>query len=179
MKRFSAIVLLFLLLLFVGRFLVFTSYIKSQKSDFRKTVLNANSQAIVTLEIPHAQLYKNTKGLEWKEKNRELVIHGKYHDVVRIEKGKCSATIYLLPDTLENELYAKYFETQNSNKGTHHFLKLFLSLQFFSPSPNSTFNRAVEETSAFCYLSQGLQQGMVEDFFIPPRQILLELFSKI
>lgn len=179
MKRFSAILLLFLLLLFVGRFLVFTSYIKSQKSDFRKTVLNANTKAIVTLEIPIAELYKNTKGLEWKEKNRELVIHGKYHDVVRIEKGKRSATIYLLPDTKENELYANYFETQNSNKDTHHFLKLFLSLQFYCPASENSFTIPIEDVSEFSNLSQSLQKGTAADFFIPPRQILLELFSKI
>lgn len=172
MKRSSAILLLFLLLLFVGRFLIFTFYIQSQKWEFRQAVLNSDTKALVCIAMSNEDLYKNTKGIEWKEKNKELVLAGKYHEVVRIERGKSSTTIYLLPDTAENELYAKYFETQNSNKDTYHFLKLFLSLQFYFSAPQNTLFIPAEEISEFAAISPELQKGASRDFFIPPRQIL-------
>lgn len=109
MKALAAYICLFLLLLFSSSHLVFTTYVKSQKKIFRLQSLSQNKEEIKQLKMPMAMLYTDQKGMEWKEKNKELVIAGVYHEVLKIVPGKNIAVLYLIADHAENALFSRYF----------------------------------------------------------------------
>ena len=66
----------FILLLIIGaisfRFLFFISYIKGQKSDFRKQILSENTKDLKLVKFSNDDVFKNKNGFEWKEHNKEL-----------------------------------------------------------------------------------------------------------
>jgi hypothetical protein len=113
------------------RFLFFISYLQIQKSDFRKQLISDRSSEIIQLELHESDLYLDKNDLEWKEKNKELVIHGIYHEVLQIKKVGSKAYITVICDKLENTLFQKYFCLNKSAKpGLEDLVKLFLSLNF-------------------------------------------------
>ncbi len=172
-KQIVSILLLSLLLLTSLRYQIFRSFTKSQKASFRQELLLQNKKEIIFIELATQDLFKDKDGLEWKDENKELTINGQYHEVLKLVKKGASTLVYLIADKKESELYANYFQTQNSNNGTYHFLKLFLSLQYYCPDAKNTFIIPVAEIFKLPILSPSLQKGLAKDFFIPPRLISL------
>lgn len=99
--------LLFTVLAF--KFLFFTSFIKSHKKDFRKQLIEQSSESVFDLKIALNEVLVDKPGFDWKEKGKELVINGVYHEVVKIKKFKDHAIVSLIEDSQENELFNKYF----------------------------------------------------------------------
>lgn len=110
----------FILLLIIGaisfRFLFFISYIKGQKSDFRKQILSENTKDLKQVKFSNDDVFKNKNGFEWKEHNKELVINGIYHEVISVKKYKDHTIVSIIEDKAENTLFKKFF---CMNKGIH------------------------------------------------------------
>lgn len=97
--------------LFVAlRFAVLHSVVKIQKKQFRHTALMQQKSEWITLTFNSEELYKDTKGVEWKENNKEIVINGKYHEVVSIEKKNGKYCVNIIDDRKENELFRDFFD---------------------------------------------------------------------
>lgn len=108
-KRSFSVFFLLIFTVLVFKFLFFTSFIKSHKKDFRKQLIEQNSANVFSLKIPLDYLFIDKTGFDWKEKGKELVINGVYHEVVRIKKCGDHVLVFLIEDSQENELFNKYF----------------------------------------------------------------------
>lgn len=132
MKRSSQIAFFFCLLttiFFSFSFLFFRAYIKSQKAGFRKELGALNASVFKTLEIEQSQLYKNGKGLEWEDGNNELVIDGKYHDVISVSAVGTRALIKFVSDEKESALFDNFFSKQKEGRDVViSFLKMFCGI---------------------------------------------------
>jgi hypothetical protein len=122
------------MLFITARFALFRTAVKYQKKEFRQTVLLQNRHEMEKITMKAGDLYRDVQGIEWKESNKELVIKGKYHEVVAIEKNGKEFVVYIIADTRENELFRSFFDNDNNN----HFaesITLLLSLTFITPAP--------------------------------------------
>lgn len=81
-----------------------------------------------------AMLYMDQKGLEWKEENKELVIDGVYHEVLKTVPGKTWAVLYLIADHAENALFSRYFALLGAQPFSLPALFLQFMLLQFVPS---------------------------------------------
>jgi hypothetical protein len=121
MKKLSRLLsILFLVLLFLisSRFVFFISYVKSQKTEFRKQLLEQNAGETKVLKFNQHQLFKDGNGFEWKENNKELVINGTYYEVISIKKNTAAYTVILIEDKEENVLFKSYFHLNKKAKNT-------------------------------------------------------------
>ncbi len=100
------------------RFIVFNSYVKTQKHEFRKKALEENISELKIISCHTNQLFRSKPGLEWKKNNKELVIDGVYHEVLRTETKGNVSYIYVIPDKEESNLFNTYF-TSDKNKSTN------------------------------------------------------------
>lgn len=136
----------FILLLIIGaisfRFLFFISYIKGQKSDFRKQILSENTKDLKQVKFSNDDVFKNKNGFEWKEKNKELVINGVYHEVISLKKYVDHTVVSIIEDKAENSLFKKFF---SMNKGIHKdfadLIKLLLNLTCIQSIPEIVFDQ--------------------------------------
>lgn len=127
----------FILLLIIGvitfRFLFFISYIKVQKSDFRKQLIAETNAKVFEVQFSSSDAFINKNGFEWKEKNKELVINGVYHEVISIKKFKDYILVSVIEDKTENNLFKKFF---SANTGIHKdftdLIKLLLNLNYLN-----------------------------------------------
>lgn len=110
------------------------AYVKSQKKVFRLHNLSQNKEEVRQLSMPMAMLYKDQKNLEWKEENKELVIAGLYHEVLKVVPGKTFALIYLIADHTENALFSRYFALLGNQPFSLPGLLLQFMLLQFIPS---------------------------------------------
>jgi len=120
-----------------GHHLVFISGVQSQKSLFRKNLLENNSSKIKTLSIATDQLFKDTKSIEWIENNKEIILKGRYHEVLGMRRTAKETLIFLIEDDAENKLFDEYYQNTAQHKSLTHLLQLFLSLHFTSPDQTS------------------------------------------
>lgn len=121
-KGWIALVLLATILLIAGRHAFFMSYMKSQKTLFRAANFKNNLKQTKTVEIALADLFKDKNGLVWKEHRKELVIEGKYHEVVFIQKKKNKVLVFIIEDEKENQLFETFFSLHKSK--TNFFVDL-------------------------------------------------------
>jgi hypothetical protein len=87
----------------------FRAYIKSHKSGFRKELLASSSASVEKLTISSKDLYLDKNGIEWHENNKEISVLGKFYEVIKVDKGTGSTTLYLIKDDKENELFTSFF----------------------------------------------------------------------
>ncbi|MCC6369985.1 MAG: hypothetical protein IT236_03150, partial [Bacteroidia bacterium] len=112
MKKYKFIVLFFagISVLFVlFNFLIFSSFISINKSNFREEAIRKHNSGLIQLPMAKLQLYKNAPGIEWKDENKELVIMGQYYEVLSITTTKSGVLVTLIADTEESGLFKKYF----------------------------------------------------------------------
>ncbi len=135
----------FIVLLFLisSRFLFFISFVKHQKVEFRKQLIEQNSIEIKKLELNHEALYKDGNGLEWKENNKELVINGVYHEVISVIKTNGNFLLLLLEDKEENTLFKNFFHLNKQAKNSLlEISNLLLALNYLENRSELSLNRA-------------------------------------
>jgi hypothetical protein len=157
---------LFLLLILVLRFALFSTFIQTQKERFRLDALLNPGKEVTQLSIPLARLYADGQGLEWKEKNREVVINGQYYEVLRVEITGKSVQLTLLEDEQENRLFTEFFRMKEDQKLNLSALSsLIFGLQF-TPDPSTLIMppsplRAAHTTDAEKRITEGHLQKAV------------------
>ena len=132
-KLIPFISVLFIVLLFLmsSRFVFFISYVKSQKIEFRRQLIRQNSNKTTDVEFSQDQIYRNREGFEWKEKNKELVIAGVYHEVISVKKTDTGYLVTVIEDKQENELFKSYFHlNKQAKKSLQDISFFFLSLNY-------------------------------------------------
>jgi hypothetical protein len=100
-----------LLLLSSSRFIIFNHYMGKQKETFRQKALLTNAKALSVLRIGKKDLYVDGSGREWKDGNRELLLNGKFHEVVAIKEDGRSVLLYLIEDSRESQLFHEFNNT--------------------------------------------------------------------
>lgn len=108
------------------RFVLFSTYIKSQKQEFRKQAISQNLNELLRVDMNADELYKNKRGFEWEKNNRELVINGVYHEVLSVSVKNGKAAVTIIPDKAENALFARYFGEQQDTQKDHTMALLFM-----------------------------------------------------
>lgn len=129
MKKAAAVISVFFILILLimnVRFMLFSTYVKSQKHDFRKQAIAQNLSELIKLDIKAGDLYKNKNGFEWEKNNKELVINGVYHEVLSVSVKNGRAVVTIIPDKAENELFARYFGEQQDAQKDHTLALLFM-----------------------------------------------------
>ena len=127
--RLLGTVLVACMLLAAGRFMIFSSYLKTQKANFRVQVLADPKASVIILTIPDSSLYRDTGKIEWKDDNKELVMDGIYHEVVRVEKSGTNIVVYLVEDREESRLYAEFLDNCPDHSGSSALVYYLVSFQ--------------------------------------------------
>jgi hypothetical protein len=109
------------------------TYLHGQKEAFRSTLLHSKSQHIKTIEVDVQRIYANCPGFEWKENNTELLINGKYFEVLEVVRQNDLFIIKVIEDSRENELTEKFL---NQHEGQNEDFLILLSqiLNFACPA---------------------------------------------
>ncbi len=131
MSVFLRIVFLFLILSIVfvtARFSMLQFTIKLHKKSFRYSTLIHNKKQLKVISIPSQSIFADSDGIEWKENNKEIVINGKYHEVVEIKKNQNSFQVFVIEDDEENLMFYKYFISEKLNKQLVNCFLLIYSL---------------------------------------------------
>jgi hypothetical protein len=128
------------MLFIAARFAVLRSVVKVQKKQFRQTALMQQKNELKQLAFLPEDLYKDAKGLEWKENNKEIVLDGKYHEVISIEKKNGSYIVSIIEDRKENELFRNFFEKTDKNGHLADCILLVVGMNF-TASPQFEFKQ--------------------------------------
>jgi hypothetical protein len=132
LKKMMAISVLLLLLVLSLSHFIFVRYVKTQKHHFRSQVLKMGVNDVFAYTLIESDLYKDSNGIEWKDEGKELVVNGKYHEIIQISCKNGIATLLLVPDELENKLFSTYFNLRNANPNSLPGTLLhFMGLLFF------------------------------------------------
>ena len=136
-KRSFVVFFLLVFTILAFKFLFFTSFIKSHKKDFRKQLIEQSSEKVFVLKIALHELLVDKPGFDWKEKGKELVINGVYHEVVKIKKFDDHALVSLIEDSQENEMFNKYFcLNKNMQNEYSDLMKLLLDFGYIDQKIN-------------------------------------------
>jgi len=131
LKRSFVIFFLLLFTVLTFKFLLFTSFLKSQKKDFRKQLIEQNSEKVFDIKIGLAELFVDKPNFDWKEKGKELVIDGVYHEVIKIKKHDTFILVSLIEDAHENEMFNRYFcLNKTAQAGYFELMQLLLDLNY-------------------------------------------------
>lgn len=179
MKKISGFVpflLIFVVCIVSIRFLFFISYIQFQKSNLRAQLLTDKSAEILRLTFAENDVYEDQKGFEWKENNKELVINGKYFEVLKTEKVNGKIIVSVLADKAEDELINAFFDSKkNSDTDFVNLLKDFLNLTYLKDHTSSKLlNLFFPVMDFFVFKSSSLQHFYCE-LIKPPINISLLL----
>lgn len=138
-KKLSPYILLLIFCVLTFHFLLFSSYISSQKSTFREQTLNGKHN-IVEIKFSYDDIFKNKNGFEWKENNKEVIINGLYHEVVSVENFKDHIIVCVMEDSEENERFEKFFCSNNGfYKNCGELIKLLLGFTYLENIEDFTF----------------------------------------
>ncbi|MBA2611939.1 MAG: hypothetical protein H0U95_08215 [Bacteroidetes bacterium] len=139
LKNISPFILILIIGVITFRFVFFISYIQVQKSGFREELIMNNTQQLSEIKFTAADIYISKNGFEWKEKNKELLINGKYHEVISVTKVNDHFVVKIIADKTENKLFEKFFAlNKNAQKGYVDLVKLLLSFNYLNDIPLNT-----------------------------------------
>jgi hypothetical protein len=172
-KRASAGISIFfiLILLFMNaRFVLFTSYVKSQKQEFRKQALAQNLSELIQIETEAGELYKNKRGFEWEKNNKELVISGVYHEVLNVVLSNGKALITIIPDKAENELFAYFFKNKTPGNRSLYLYAFVFGIVFDVPSDDRVFSCKAAAISAIPFIIEKLTAPYPPSLIKPPSE---------
>lgn len=112
-------------------YLLFISIINASKSDFRKDLLSNGLSIVQTKKMALKELYKDSENIIWKENNKEIMIGGRYYEVLDVRVSAGEATISFIEDARENELFSSYFSTKKQNDDVlFQLVKLMTGMNF-------------------------------------------------
>jgi hypothetical protein len=172
-KRIIAVILLFVFCGILFNYLIFISYINSQKSSLRQTALFDASEQSERMEMSLNSLYKDVNGFIWTENNRELVVNGIYYEVIKVVVDGDNAFVSIVKDSKENSLLSDFFRSaKNSDNLLFHVVKLIMNMNF-EASVNFEF------TSFFSTLKNSFSNVILNELltdlrFIKPPQLFLQ-----
>lgn len=123
-------------MLFISaRFTVLRSVVKGQKKQFRQTALLEQKGGLEQLIFTAEELYKDVRGIEWKENNKEIVINGIYHEVISIERINGNYVVNIIEDKKENELFKNFFEKTDDKGQLASCIMMALGMNFVVSTP--------------------------------------------
>lgn len=117
-----------------ARFMVFTTLMRIQKSEFQRVTLNNGHHGIKKLFVKVGDLYKNSQNVQWEESNTELVLNGVYYEVVTIKKQGEHYLVDLAEDFWENDLYRMFYNMEDAKEELPQDVLADLEMDFFMPS---------------------------------------------
>jgi len=118
--------------------------IKLQKSEFRETILLRENKNIKQLIVSEQDLHKDTKGIEWKENNKEVVINNKYHEVLSVTRQGNKCIVNVIEDELENSLFLNFFDNSRAGERLADTINVFFELNFELPLREKFGHRNME-----------------------------------
>lgn len=128
------------------RFFFFVSYIRLQKTDFRRQLLLSGSKELLRFEFSENELFHDAKGFEWKKQNKELVVQGVYHEVIKVLLIGKKAMVFAIPDKKENTLFQSYFGLQkNIQDNGPDLVKSLLNLTYLEPCFDFSVRRQITQ----------------------------------
>ena len=140
LKKASFILIgLFLTVFLSGHFFVFKVSQAAHQSKFR-SYIQQNLTELKKIEINPSQLYTDSKGIQWFDDNREVMIGSLMYDVVYTKNSGKTISLFLVNDENEKTLMDKYSKLadsifDDSNPAKQDVVKDFLSLKFLQGSP--------------------------------------------
>lgn len=146
----TALVIFFtLIILVIGlRYSLFVSFIQLKKADFRQELLIKNVSNLIRIEMDRKQLFKDTKTISWKDENKELVLNGKFHEVVSIKDSCGLAIVTLIEDEQENHLFSHFFSLQNKDPNSFASqFSIFLNFYFLQDKQSTVFFQNIVHTN--------------------------------
>jgi hypothetical protein len=168
-KKIFVIVFLFTLISSSFNYIVFRVYIKTQKKEFRKSLAIENSNLLRTYQVNEHELFVSCRGFEWVDNNKEIIISGKYFDVLSIENTNGIAHITLVEDDKESNLFDRFFSSQKKNQD---LLITFLKLMNTLDAPPQILcvpaNFSINVPYCFKQLILGVRAGYVLEEIKPP-----------
>lgn len=171
-KIFSILVCLVLLLVIVCRFVFFMSYIHFQKSEFRKEVLKGEVEQALAIRMNYSDIFVNRPGFEWKERGRELVIQGIYHEVISIRYAGGQAIVTIIADKAENDLFKKFFDSHKKNdKVMNCLMSLLLGFQFEQAECLEVFIHDPSSTAWLSETGKSILNGYLSLSVKPPASV--------
>lgn len=116
------------------RYVIFTTIINYEKTQFRQNVLKQKQKNTQSIKISNNQLYKDLQGIEWKDGGLEVLMNGIYYEVVSISKNADGYIVNIEEDIIENEAFKTYFNLEETNDELPIDVLTDLELDFFLPS---------------------------------------------
>ena len=154
MNVFLRIVFLFILIsivLVTVRFSVLQLTIKFQKKTFRHSTLIHNKKKQKVFIISMQSLFVDNNEIEWKENNKEIVVNGKYHEVIEIKKDKNFYQVFAIEDNEENKLFYQFFISENLNKKLVNCFLLIYSFNAIENCLNFSIKNCFKELNNSIY----------------------------
>lgn len=103
---------------------------------FRTELIQQNLSSLKRIKINNKDLYSNSSSMQWKEHNKELVIHGVYHEVISVKKLAKYALVFIIEDKEENQMFEKYFSlNKNRSSFVLELIKLLSYLTYIQDPP--------------------------------------------
>jgi hypothetical protein len=121
--RIAAFSLMLLMLFTTARYLFFNSCMAERKAAFRIAALVKHRGAVTAIKMNTADLFRDIEGIEWKENSREIVISGRFHEVLKIERMGLTSIVYTIEDTKESHLFAMSLDSDIAGNTLIVFLK--------------------------------------------------------
>lgn len=121
------------------RYIIFKTVINYKKTEFRQNLIKQKQNNTLTINVSQDQLYKDKKGIEWKEGGKEVLINGKYYEVISVSRRNDSYIVSLSEDVKENEVFKTYFDLEETNEELPYDILSDLELDFFLPTSQETF----------------------------------------
>ncbi len=140
LKQIGVFIFLAVLLIIATRFILFQTYLHSKKVEFRQTSLLSQDKVIQKLAIPIENLYKDLNGIEWKDKNKEIIYKGDFYEVLKIDKNGNLAELFLVEDKQENSLFAAFMDNSQQEDDATKCIHFFMTLNFLSSKTISLNN---------------------------------------
>lgn len=132
LKQIGVLIFLVILLFIATRFILFQSFLHSKKVEFRQATLLHPDKVFKKLVIPTDDLYKDLNGIEWKDNNKEVVYNGDFYEVLKIERNREVAELYLIEDKQENSLFATFMKDSQRQDDATKCIHFFMALNFLT-----------------------------------------------
>ncbi|MCA6436401.1 MAG: hypothetical protein IM600_17530 [Bacteroidetes bacterium] len=132
LRQITILIFLTALLIIASKYILFQSYLHSKKVEFRQASLFSQDKIVQKLVIPIENLYKDVEGIEWKDKNKEVIYKGYFFEVIKIESKGNLAELYLVEDKQENSLFAAFIKDSTQQDDATKCIHFFMALNFLS-----------------------------------------------
>ena len=118
--------LVLLCVLISAKYLLYSGYQYTHKSNLRQTTLLSKNN-LLSIEIVKGDLYKNGKGMEWKDDGKELVVNNHYYEVITIKSFNHHYLILLKEDSIESAFLSIFSDEEDSPSDRGALSKILLS----------------------------------------------------